>query len=97
MSPDVAAVPADAIHFVDADAIRLAVGGMTFRAGKIGAFHVDGVREPHIRRLPCIREPGRVMPGLDIAVYQDGFSLALADALRTILPLPTLWYGINYV
>ena len=22
---------------------------------------------------------------------------ALADALRTILPLPTLWYGINYV
>ena len=81
VSPDIAAVSADAIHFVHAHLVRLAIGRMTFRARQLGPLHVDGVREPDIRRLPRIHQPRRLMSGLDIAVHQDGFGLALANAL----------------
>src|SRR5579885_746440 len=40
------------------------------------------MREPDIRRLPRIHKPWRFMPGLDVIVHQNGFSPALANAIR---------------
>src|ERR1700686_2396952 len=79
-SPDVAAVAADAVHFVDFHLIGLAICGMTFGAGESGALQMDGVREPDVGRLLCVDEPWSLVRGLDVGIDQCGFGAAGADA-----------------
>src|ERR1700751_542849 len=81
MSPDIAAVSADAVHLIHAHLVRLSVIGMTIRTTEPRALHMDRVREAHICRLPRIHEPRIFMPGLDVGVDQSRFGSAVSDAI----------------
>ena len=80
VSPDVSAVPADAIYFVDSRSIRLAIGGMALGAGKPGALHMNGVGKPDIGRLLRVHKPRSLVSRLEVVVDQDCFCFAFSNA-----------------
>src|SRR5215471_14903105 len=68
MPPDIAAVSADAVDFIDSSLVRVTIVGMALAALELSALHVNRVREPQIRRLTRINEPGCFVSRLDVAV-----------------------------
>src|SRR5690242_2131079 len=79
MPPNVTAVSADAIHFIDLHLIGVAVLAMALIALQTRAFHMNRVRKPNVRWLLCIDKPGNFVSRLDVEIHESRFSLALAD------------------
>lgn len=71
MTPDVAAVAADAVLFVNPFFVRCAKRAVAIGAGQSRALHVNRVREPYVCRLARIDQPWR--GGLWFQVNVDKF------------------------
>ena len=57
MAPDIAAVAADAVLFVNSRLVRFPEGSVAVLAGQAGAAGVDGMGEPDVGGLPRIDQP----------------------------------------
>src|SRR5436190_20200777 len=71
MSPDIAAVSADAILLEYPQLVGLAVRSVAPLAGQLARFHVLDVREAHVIRLPRIHAPRHFAIGCDIVVDKE--------------------------
>jgi hypothetical protein len=73
MTPDVAAIAADAVLFVDSFFVGSAESTMAIGASEPGPLHVNGVRKPDIGGLARVDEPGRGGLRFQINVDERGF------------------------
>jgi hypothetical protein len=75
MAPNVAAVAADAVLFVNSRVIGFAVISMALRARQTCPARVNRVREPNVRGLARVNQPGRFLSLLHVLVHQQRFIL----------------------
>ena len=73
VTPNVAAVTADAVLFVNPFFIGCAKRAMAVGASEPCALHVNGVGEPDVGGLARVDEPGRGALRLQVCVDQFGF------------------------
>jgi hypothetical protein len=73
VTPDVAAIAADAVLFVNPFFVGSAQRAMAIGASEPGPLHVDGVRKPDVGGLARVDEPRR--GGLGLQVHVDKLCL----------------------
>jgi len=73
VTPNVAAVTADAVLFVKAFFVRGAERAMAVSTSESRALHMNGVREPDIRGLARVDQPRRCRAGFKIIVDEFRF------------------------
>ncbi|HET7209703.1 MAG TPA: hypothetical protein VFI95_24235 [Terriglobales bacterium] len=81
-TPDVPAVSADSVLFVDSHLVGLTIGGMAISTSQATPLSVDRMRKPDVRRLFRVDQPWHFLSRLDVVVDQNGFVFTRADPLR---------------
>ena len=74
MTPNVAAIAADAVLFVKAFFVGSAKRAVTISAGQSRAFNVNGMGEPDVRGLTGVNKPGRGGLRFQIDLDESRFS-----------------------
>src|ERR1700739_961480 len=79
MAPNVAAVTADAVLFVNSRLIRFAVASVTIGAIQPGAVRVTGMRKPHMGGLPGIHQPRCFLRRFQVRFDENAFRFGSAQ------------------
>src|ERR1700739_1994175 len=79
MAPNIRALPADPVLFVNSLLIGFPEGSVAITARQARKACVDGMREPHIVRLPVIDQPRRLARRFYVLVNEYGFGFGRTE------------------